>query len=293
MKFKIPFTFSEIGKLKKKSKFFSSRFKYKKDSKLSEYLDSSGLDITREQYLGICLRSFLFCFLFLLVISNTITLLLNIEHFLLISFGISFVFSIFISFSQLAYPRIFTVRKEREIERNLLPALVDILMQLNSGIPLFNIMVNISEGDYGVLSEEFKKAIKKINAGIPEAEALNYLGKINPSNYFRRTLWQISNGMNSGSDMTIIIKESIKSLNEEQMIQIQNYGSRLNPIIVMYMLMAVIIPSLSVTFLTILSSMLSLPSQITIMMFISLAIFDVFFQIMFLGLIKSRRPTLL
>ena len=47
------------------------------------------------------------------------------------------------------------------IEKNLMPALQNILIQLNSGVPAFNILVNISSGKYGDLSKEFGKAVRK------------------------------------------------------------------------------------------------------------------------------------
>ncbi len=293
MKFKIPFTISDIDTLKKKSKFFSLKIRHRKKIKLNEDLASIGINLTREEYIGIVIKSFLVTFILLYIISSLTLFLLKIEKFYLFALGIAFLFSIFVFFSQMIYPKIYISRKQREIEKNLLPALENILIQINSGIPLFNVMVNISDGDYGILSQEFKNAVKKINAGMPESEVLKELGKINPSIFFRRTLWQISNGMNAGSDMSIVIKDSIKTLNEEQMIQMQTYGNKLNPLIVMYMLMAVIIPALSVTFLTIISSMVNLPKTTSMFMFIGLFVFDILFQIMFLGLIKSRRPSLL
>ncbi|MEM0465874.1 MAG: type II secretion system F family protein [Candidatus Pacearchaeota archaeon] len=293
MKFKIPFTFGDIEILKKKSKFFSSRIKRVKKSFLEENLKNIGINLTREEYLGICYRTFIFSFVFFYIFGTLLLFLFRIKNFYIYSILIAFMFSIFIFFIQISYPKIYISRKQREIEKNLIPALEDILVQLNSGIPLFNIMVNISDGGYGELSQEFKKVVKKINAGTPDYVALNEIGKQNPSIFFRRTLWQISNGMNAGSDMGVVIKDSIKSLNNEQMIQIQTYGNRLNPLIVLYMLIAVIVPALSIVFLTIISSMVNLPGEMTMMLFTAVFVFDVLFQIMFLGLVKSRRPSLL
>ena len=293
MKFHIPFTFSNIDKLKNKSRFFSSRLKYKKDSKLGETLKDADIDITREEYLGISMKIFFNTFVFLFVVSTSIFAVLRVQRFYLAGFGLALAFAIFAFFSQRVYPKIYVSRKQRDIEKNLVSALEDILIQLNSGIPLFNILVNISDADYGTLSSEFKKAVQKINAGEPEAMVLDELGKRNPSVFFRRTLWQLSNSMRAGSDMAIVIRDSIKALNEEQLIQIQEYGSRLNPLVVLYMLISVIIPSLSITFLTIIASMINLPGDMIILMFVSLFVFDVLVQVMFLGLIKSKRPSLL
>ncbi len=293
MRFQIPFTFSEIEKLKRRSRFIASHIKYKQKSKLEENLKNSGIDISREEYIAVCLNTFFVLFWVLFVLSSTVLIFLNVKYFYLLGLVFALMFSGFVFFSQSTYPRIYVMRRERNIEKNLISALQDILIQLSSGVPLFSVLVNISSADYGELSVEFKKAVRMISAGSPEQEVLENLSKKNPSNFFKRTLWQISYGMNAGSDMTFVIEDSIKSLTEEQMIQIQNYGNKLNPLIVFYMIVAVIIPALSITFLTIVASMINLPEVTTIVLFIGLFVFVILIQIMFLGLIKSRRPSLL
>ena len=293
MRFKIPFTFSSTEVLKKKSKYFISKIRHKKDSNLTKTLKQCDVNLTREEYLGIIRRNVILTFIFLIIFSNLILGLFRITNFIFYSILLTIIFTVFIFFSQIVYPVIYVSRRQKNIERNIISGLEDMLIQVNSGIPLFSILVNISDADYGILSEEFKKAVKKINAGEPDIKVLKDLGKDNPSVFFRRTLWQISNGMVAGSDMSIVIKDTIKALNEEQLIQIQNYGSKLNPLIVMYMLITVIIPTLSITFLTILSSMIQMEKTMAMLMFVALFVFVIFAQVMFLGIIKSRRPSLL
>ena len=293
MIFKIPFTFSNIERLKKRAKPLIPLFKHKKDSNLAENLRGSDIPVTREEYLAICLRSCLIIFVSCYVLFSTIFFIANIRLFFLIAIPIALAVSAFAFLSQVLYPKVYSSRKEKEIEKNLIPALEDILVQLNSGIPLFTILVNISSSEYGELSSEFKKVVRKINSGMPQIEVLEELGEKNSSIYFRRTLWQISNGMRAGSDISIIIKESIKSLNEEQLIQIQSYGNKLNPIVMFYMLSSVILPALAITFFTIIASLMSLPSPVIKMLMIGLFAVVVFIQIMFIGTIRSLRPTLL
>ena len=167
------------------------------------------------------------------------------------------------------------------------------LVQLESGVPIFQIISNVSTSNYGFVSYEFKKAVNEINSGISQIDALESLIKRNSSVYFKRILWQLSNGLRSGSDMSVVLRDVIDNLNKEQAIQIQSYGGKLNPIIMFYMLITVILPSLGVTFLTIISSMLNLSSTLVELMFVTVFVFVVLMQIMFLGLIKSRRPSLL
>jgi flagellar protein FlaJ len=293
MIFKIPFTFSSAEKLKKRAKFFTSFFKHKKSSKLSEHLKNCDVPLTREEYLGICTRSSIFIFFIFYLILSTLLFFIKVGNFYLTPLMIALPFALFAFFSQAMYPKVYSTRKEKDIEKNLIPALEDILVQLNSGIPLFTILVNVSSSEYGALSLEFKKAAKKINSGFPQIEVLEELGEKNSSPYFRRTLWQISNGMRAGSDISIVIKESIKSLNEEQIIQIQSYGNKLNPIVMFYMLSSVIMPALAITFLTIIGSLVSLPEMMAKMLFLVLFGIVIFIQVMFIGAIRSLRPSLI
>lgn len=293
MKFKIPFTGPDVEILKKKSKFLYPYVKNTNKTFLARNLHNVGVDISRKEYIAICARTFIYSFIILSLVSTTVLGYFSIPYYYFWGLVCSMVFSLFIFLSQIAYPGMYVQRRQRDIERNLVAGLEDMLVQLNSGIPLFSVLVNISDAGYGELSEEFKRAVRRISAGSPEQEVLEELSKRNPSNFFKRTLWQISNGMTAGSDMVFVVKDSIKALNEEQLIQIQNYGNKLNPLMVFYMLVAVIVPSLSITFMTILSSMINLPEIVSIFIFIGLFIMVMLIQVIFLGIIKSKRPSLL
>ncbi len=293
MKFKIPFTFSSTDILKKRSEKFINFFRSKKKGKIEKYLKNTDIQISGAEYLGICLRSFLIIFLILIVIFSSILYFLNIDNFYLYGFLISILFSGFSFFSQVNYPRIYASKKERDIEKNLVSSLQDMLVQLESGVPIYEIIGNIARSNYGYVTEEFKKALKEINSGGSQVDALEDLIKRNNSVYFKRVLWQISNGLRSGSDMSIVIKDSIDNLTKEQTIQIQTYGSKLNPLIMFYMLIAVILPSLGITFLIIISSMVGISGAIVKLSLVGISIFIILLQIMFLGLIKTRRPSLI
>ena len=140
MKFHIPFTIANIEKLKKQSSPFLALIKYKKPLKLKYYLESSNLNIDDKEYLAICLRSFIISFIILYVVSTTLLVIFRIRLPFLLALGLAFVFSSFVFFSQFIYPKVFDTKRIRNIEKNLIPALQDMLVQLNSGIPLFNIL---------------------------------------------------------------------------------------------------------------------------------------------------------
>ncbi len=296
MKFRIPYTIATTETLKRKSMFFNF-FKSKKLPKkilsIQKYLENANVKLTPDEYLAICTRTFVYSFIIVNIIATTLLIYFRINNPFLLAAGASLLFSGFMFISQISYPKVYENRRIRDIEKNLVSAMDDMLVQLNSGIPIFNILVNISSSDYGELSEEFKKVARKINAGLPEIEVLEELGEKNSSVFFKRTIWQLSNGMRAGSDISKVIAESIKTLNEEQVIQIQNYGNKLNPLIMFYMLISVILPALSIAFLTIIASMVGLKSGTITLLFVSLFVVVIIIQVSFLGIIKSVRPSLL
>lgn len=256
-------------------------------------LKQAEVDIPVKEYLSMCFLSSLSFFVFFLVFFVFILSMIRAESPVLFGIVVSLIITFFVFFQQVVYPRVYANRRVREIERNLLGALQNILVQINSGIPLFDVLVNISQGGYGEVSREFSKVVKEINTGKPQIEALEDMVAINPSLFFRRAIWQFVNGMKSGSDMSNVLNEIIDSLSEEQILQIQRYGSQLNPLAMFYMLAVVIAPSLGMTFLIILSSFISLSSFATKLVFWGLYGVVLFLQVMFLGIIKSKRPNLL
>jgi flagellar protein FlaJ len=293
MKFQIPFTLSSIEILKRQSKSLSKKIHVKKDSPLENNLRCVDAEINANQYLAICYKKFIIAFISFSIILGILLYFFKIANYYIYGPAVSLVFNIFILINRLNYPKIYAARKTKEIEKNLLSAMQDMLVQLNSGVPIFRILVNISSSDYGEVSHEFKKAVTEINSGMPQVEAIESLGNRTSSLYFRRVLWQISNGMRAGSDMVIIIKESIDHLTKEQSIQIQSYGNKLNPIIMFYMLLAVIMPALGITFLTIIASMLNISGSVVNLIFIGIFVMVILLQISFIGIIKTRRPSLL
>ena len=256
------------------------------------HLRQAEFKVSAREYLALCMAATVSFF----IIGTTFFLLLLFlfrSDKYIIAPAVLFFIGIFTFLQQVMYPRLMAARRIKGVEKNLLSALRTILIQINSGIPLFEVLVSISAEDYGESSYEFRKAAKEINAGRPEVEALEELATENPSLYFRRAIWQIANGMKAGSDISSVLKEVISALSQEQLIQIENYGSQLNPLAMFYMLVAIILPALGMAFLIVISSFVNLAGPALQMVFWALLAFVIFFQFMFLGMIRTRRPNLL
>ncbi len=293
--FKIPYSMISIGSLERKAHKLMWVGESMQDffPFLRVNLKKAKIGFSLKEYLSMCFLSSIIFFVFCFALFTGVLFFAGIQNSIMIALLISVIATFFVFFQQVTYPSIFANKRIKDIERNLMDSLQNILIQLDSGVPLFDIIVNISKSEYGEISSEFEKVVKEINSGKSQTEALEEMVASNPSLLFRRSIWQIINGIKSGADLSTVIKENISTLSEEQVLQIQKYGAQLNPFAMFYMLMVVIVPSLGMTFLIILSSLMSFSETIIKFIFVGMFGMVMFFQIMFIGLIKSKRPNLL
>lgn len=260
------------------------------------HLKQSGIDeeynITAREYLAICF--FISSALFI-ISSLILTFILSLGTKEFLSFGpIIGIFIGILSYVQLvAYPKVIVNRRVRDLERNLLFALRTILVQIRSGVPIFDAFVSIATGKYGQISDEFRIVIEKSRAGVPVVDTLEELAIRNPSLFFRRAIWQLLNAIKSGSDIGENLESIIDSLSKEQLVQIGRYKSILNPLAMMYMMIAVIIPSLGITVMIILSTFPGMEGLGNPQTFWLLLVGIILMQFIFMGVIRSKRPNLI
>ncbi|MCX8175143.1 MAG: type II secretion system F family protein [Candidatus Micrarchaeota archaeon] len=187
----------------------------------------------------------------------------------------------------LAYPRWLNYRKVAQMDRDLLFAARHLRIQTTAGVPLFDALVSASHG-YGKVSEEFHRIVTEVQAGTNLADALEDSAVRNPSYYYSRILWQMSNAVKAGTDIGPVLSEIVEFLAEEQRIEMRNYGAQLNTLAIMYLMVCIIVPTISLIFLMVISSFVSVPITDSVFLLILGAL--VFVQYMFIGLIESRRP---
>ncbi|MBN2101936.1 MAG: type II secretion system F family protein [Candidatus Aenigmarchaeota archaeon] len=264
------------------SKFFP-RMKY--DLKESE-IDFEPREWATFSLIGFFLYYFLIAAVMFLVTFRYLDILIAMGLAIGSGFGVGGMVFFIISM----YPKVQINKKVREIEKNLPGALHQILVQIRAGVPLFQCITGVAKSGYGRLSEEMKKAMNEINTGKSEAAALELIARDTPSLHFRRIMWQLVNSIKSGADVGETIKEIVNDISVEQRIAIKKYGSTLNPMTMMYMMLAVIMPTLGITFLLVLSTFSGGLNMDINMILVLIMIFLVIFQFMFIGMIKSRRP---
>jgi len=286
----IPFVPIPLKKAVKATKIFQKFGNIISKSSPSLKLDlyQANIDIYPKEYASVAIFSSLFYFFLLTPLIFWIGLIAGRIDFLL-PIVVPSIFSIFVFFYLMKYPKLISSRRTKKLEKDLLNALQHVLIEIKSGVPLFNALIGISE-DYGEVSDEMKIVVKEINAGKPEIKALEEASLRNPSLYFRRAIWQITNAIKAGSDIAISLESIVDTLTKDQIIAIRRYGQELNPYTMMYMLVAVIMPTLGITFLIILSSFsgIKVPTTVFPLILIALAVFQYFYM----GIIKTKRPSM-
>ncbi|MFT4282830.1 MAG: type II secretion system F family protein [Candidatus Woesearchaeota archaeon] len=179
------------------------------------------------------------------------------------------------------------IKRRKEIDRDVLFAGRFLLVKLNSGKPLINALVEASKS-YGTSSTYFKDIIKDIELGKPIEIALQEESEYSPSLKFRKILFQISNALKIGIDVTEFLDATLTDIANEQMIEIQRYGKKLNSLTLFYMLIAVVLPSLGHTIFIIILSLASI--DIDAIFFGTILFFLALLQGVFLVMYKSIRP---
>jgi len=144
-------------------------------------------------------------------------------------------------------PRARASRRRREIDRDLLFAGRHLWIALKGGLPLFDSLVAISKSNYGTVSVELNKIVEKVFMGTPLDTAMQEVVEDNPSQSFKRMLLQIVNSVRSGADVADSLEVVLDQVSREQLIDIREYGQKLNPVVMFYMVTGIIFPSLGIS----------------------------------------------
>jgi len=179
-------------------------------------------------------------------------------------------------------------QKEREIDKELVFAGRFLVIELESGVPLYNSLINVSKS-YRTIGKAIKEIIENVDLGATMEESIEEAIELTPSENFRKLLWQIMNSLKTGADVSASLNAVVEQVTREQIIAVKEYGRKLNPLAMFYMMIAVIVPSLGVAMLIVLSSFLAFELGISTLLI--LALFIGFVQLMFITIIRSSRPS--
>jgi len=254
----------------------------KRSSGLNIKLREAKIDSTGEEYMK---RTFLSA-LYLSAGLILIAFLFSKAFMVLLGFPIIFI----IAFAYLS--RVVDVKigkQKKEIDKEILFAGRFLIIELESGVPLYDTFKNMSN-NYETIGPYFDEIVDKIDFGTSMEDALNEVISATPSPNLRKVLWQILNSFQTGSNVTGSLNVVLDQIGREQQIIIKEYGKKLNPIAMFYLMATIIVPSLGMTMFSVLASFLGWNISLGVLLIFVFMLG--FIQFMFLAVIKSSRPAM-
>ena len=189
----------------------------------------------------------------------------------------------------LNYPKLRAGKRKRLIDEKVTFAVREIMIKVGSGVPIFNALLDVANGDYGMISTEFAYTVQEIESGVPQDKALEHLSARVPSQALKRAIDILINAIKSGSDVhgTLVLINDM--LIQKQQSDMKSYAGELTPMSMGYMMVSVVLSSLGMSVFVILGSL----AKINIVALIYLIpVILVVFQVFFMGMVSSRRPAI-
>jgi archaellum biogenesis protein FlaJ (TadC family) len=262
------------------------------DKEIQQKINLLGLKITPQQYKNeTIVLALLFSLLsgFLVFLHGHFLIKVDLIQIILLTL-IFIILSTVIWYAVLIRRLDFQISKLRlAIEYDLGFLLKHLAVLLRGGVPIFNSLVLVSDS-YGETGKVFKKVIEKASAGMSLTDALREEANSTVSLYMRMVLLQISNAIDSGSDLVKMIEELEKQITTEKMNLFTRYTNSINPLMAIYMVIGVILPSLSIAFLLILLSFTGKAADLDIAHLLILAIITSFIQLFFTNYVLYAKP---
>jgi flagellar protein FlaJ len=207
--------------------------------------------------------------------------------FLGIFFG-GFAFLMVLVFAKI-YPKSKVKGRSDAFGREMPYALRHMATQLTSGSGLLETMRSVSVSDYGVLSEEFKKAILEIERGATIEEAFERMNIRIESPGLKKSTRQISSTLRTGGNLANTLKIIAEEVATEMRMKLKDFIQVLNTFSLMYMFITVVAPVLITTLVIAMGiAMKGLPITPDVMWLLYLAFFGIAIYLSFM--VKKFEP---
>jgi len=183
----------------------------------SKELMYSGIEINAKNFVG-----FLVAFGFGIGIGTGIIL----SYLVQLNFFIGFVLGFGITVGGIYYLlNQASESKARFVEKILPDALQLIASNMKSGLTTEKALLVSARPEFGALEKEFKEASKKMMAGERTEIALKEMTQKIRSKTFERTIWLITEGINSGGEMANLLIQLSNDLREQNALQEEVKGN--------------------------------------------------------------------
>jgi flagellar protein FlaJ len=187
------------------------------------------------------------------------------------------------------YPRTKVRGRSDAFSRELPFALRHMATQLTSGSGLLETMRSVSLSDYGVLSEEFRRAILEIERGAKIEDAYERMNLRIDSPGLKKASRQITSTLRTGGNLANTLKIIAEDVSTEMRMKLKDFVQTLNMFGMMFMFIVVVAPVLMSTLVIALGiAMKALPVTVEIMYMLYAVFFGIGIYMAFM--IKRFEP---
>lgn len=250
---------------------------------LKHQLQMAKIDQNVEEYLQMSVR---LAIIFAAVVSMSMFMMTKKFSFTLI---LSFLLTALIMFNLFRNrPKLVIKRRQQKIDRDLLFAGQYMLVKLQSGLPLFNSLIHASK-EYNETGFFFREIVQDVNTGTPIERALA-AGRDNcPSENMKKILSEIVTSLKTGANVVDTLRNSIDEISANLMLEVKGYNKKLNSIMMFYMILGTVIPSIGIALLIIFLSFAGI--LLTPGFLIAILFFLLILQFFFIAVVNNARPT--
>ncbi|MFH1916697.1 MAG: type II secretion system F family protein [Nanoarchaeota archaeon] len=202
----------------------------------------------------------------------------------IIAFPFIFIIS-FLYFIKYADNKIIGIRSK--VNKEIVFAGRFLIIEISSGVPLYTAFSNMAK-NYTHVGPYFSEIVEKVDFGTSLEDAINETILTTPSPELRKMLWQVLNSLKTGADVSHSLTVVLDQIVREQQILVKEYGRKLNPLAMFFMMIAIIIPSLGIVMLIVLATFMGFTLTMGVLMVLLTVL--AFIQFMFLAMIKNSRP---
>lgn len=162
----------------------------------------------------------------------------------------------------------------RELDSDLLFVSEYFLVSLESGLPIGNSIQRISRLDRPG-GRFFRKVYTDFKTGKDFEKALDEGADYSASELLKILLKRLKDSLRIGVDLRMILINFIADSSEKKFSEIRAFSKKLNPIVMMYLLLGIVLPSLGVTFFILAAAIMDIEPEMLkyILIFIFLIMF--------------------
>lgn len=179
----------------------------------------------------------------------------------------------------------------RELDSDILFVSEYLMVSLESGLPLGNAIQRLSRLNRPG-GKFFNRVYTEFKTGKDLETALDEASTYSASDNLRILLKRLKDSLTIGVDLKSVLENYIEESSERKIIEIRGYTKKLNPIIMMYLLLGIVVPSLGITFFILAATLLEMTPQLLKLVLVIIFLLMFVFQYITYTMFKFSKSTL-